>query len=405
MNLLRGPALIVPIAVSILIQHLNITFDTLAKLVLVAVGCYLTILDVRIWLVAHLKQNYVRPLFESIQMRSSTFVLDEFLQNLFQNNNWLLHCCQGCVGSFLVYAVLPTTPQQRITLLQSTLKLTDEQARTVLTSPGGIRAVLPVRLQEWFLSMSGEQQEHNEQEFEEQEQEEVCAKSADYLPTTLKEPMILDGISDPYLIDSEDYSSDESLPDDASQPQLHDEAASHCSLLSVTNVLNESHTAVPEPDNDSAGVPRNVQSAVMPPLNHDSPASLPRVLFDIVRDLLEERLCRKSSQQLLLKMGAMSAAALLAHVATSRRARNMALVVAEGTALVGMASVVAMAATMSRMYRTQQQQVETDATLTSTAALLWSAIHGKPRRWKGIVAVAVLAYFYRRNRSTGRRRA
>lgn len=140
---LRGPTILACVASYLLYPTVSqLSSSTVACICVVGLGVAVTLLDL-----FHVLHSQLRS---SIKARLDNVVLDDVLRAIFDPTEGTLAVVTSTfVGNAGMYA-LPLSREQRIRLAQSCLWTSEDQARTIMTRPGGIRELLPESMQAWL---------------------------------------------------------------------------------------------------------------------------------------------------------------------------------------------------------------------------------------------------------------
>lgn len=149
---IRGPAALALVLAVVLGPHLQqLSFETMAKLLLLFLAFGMAIMDFKHWAIQSSRQHMKRSL--------QRIVLDDLLASIFHPETGLISMCMtACLGNFALYS-LPTTSEQRVQLMQHALGSFPNcshpnadacEAERILLSPGGITELLPQAVQAWL---------------------------------------------------------------------------------------------------------------------------------------------------------------------------------------------------------------------------------------------------------------
>lgn len=146
LSLLRGPLFLSGVLLPLFARYLLLMrLETILSICLLGLGLALTCHDF-----FQLLESKAR---DFIHKSINAVVLDDVMKSLFDPCSGMLPCLMGAIiGNATIYS-LPLSTSQRARLLQSCLAGTDEEDAThILTSPGGIRQLLPRSVQQWLES-------------------------------------------------------------------------------------------------------------------------------------------------------------------------------------------------------------------------------------------------------------
>ena len=367
---------------------LQLSPEKLLYLGLFAVGLVLTLRDGMTLAKRRLRQGTLNLV--------ETTVLDDVLRSIFDpETGWIACWVSLFVGNATMYT-LPMSDEQRVRLVQSCLWTSEEQARTILTSPGGFKVMLPDNIQLWL----------------DQESSALCSPTLDASKCD---------------IDGSDHECDSSNQSEETEPS--EEEMSHVLNASsgpprgldgfssqlksgapverkpATKTRNE----IPDPATQTS---RKATPGTAPTIRAHPPYPLDAmgsILKEIASDAMK-RTCTGVPDSVIQTVGVVASAALALHLTCSPRARRIVAGAVEGTAALTLASVAAgaIAALVTKAHVTGSQQgdgatreIRYDVSSISRSLLIKlkdACISGGGgiRRLQGIIAVLVLLYVGRR---------
>lgn len=143
----RGPLLIIAVLIPYIIPYicrinLDQALETTAKIFIVLFGVAVFVQDLSVIATKRIRR-YVND-------RSNNIVVDDCLQALFDPNiGFIPTFWNSWMGGIAMYA-LPTTHEQRTQLMQHALAMNSRQAERMLHHPGGVKTLLPEKVQQWL---------------------------------------------------------------------------------------------------------------------------------------------------------------------------------------------------------------------------------------------------------------
>jgi hypothetical protein len=144
LTLLRGPFIVSAVIFAVVLPHVRqLSFHAVGLLLLLSLGLVMACLDVLL---------YTRDSIRSfLRDKLDRLVLDDCLHAMFDPDTGLVALTLSTLlGSSALYTVA-STEDQRVRLVQSGLWVTDPAvARTVLYQPGGCQYLLPAAVQKWL---------------------------------------------------------------------------------------------------------------------------------------------------------------------------------------------------------------------------------------------------------------
>ena len=352
---------------------LQLSTESLVCLGLFTVGIVITLWDVR---------RHTSNFLENL-------VLDDMLHSIFDpETGWIACFISIFVGSASMYA-FPMSSEQRVRLIQSCLSTSEEQARSILSSPGGLKVVLPEVLQNWLniddsklcvempnvkdidtniCSHECDRSNQTEETLESRE-EETKAANAMELEYSHNMGKIASRVESPYY---------------APVNRKH-------GLQSKKNTM------------DAATTPAICES------RETCPSSPLDVMGSILRDLASDaikRTCIGIPDSAIQMLAVAASAAFALHISYSPRARRTVAGVAEGSVALSFASVAvgAVAALITKAYvlgshpSDEVERSQLSSFVRSILAKLRQTCvaGGGFRRLQGIIAVLILLHVGRR---------
>jgi len=341
-------------AALILPYVLELSTQTLVCLILFCIGLFVTL------------QDALTLAEASVRRRASTFlntvVLDDVLKSWFDpETGWV--ACWTCffVGNATMYS-LPMTDNQRVRLVQSCLWTSDEQAKSILTSPGGFQVMLPEKLQLWLNGDSAE----NTRALEKNEEENECDRS---------------------------NLTEETEPSEAETKESDKERR----VPSKVNVKQDA------PSGRSRATEKKDTAAPPPLVEQNSPQTHPQYPLDAMGSILKEmamdfikRTCTRIPGSTVQGLAVAASTAFALQMYKSPRSRRIVTGAVEGTTALTFVSV-AIGAIVALITKARVLEGNQQASLIRIIlAKLKQA--GGLRRVQGMIAVLVLWHFGRRPR-------
>jgi hypothetical protein len=360
LSLMRGPLIIISVTVFLLLPYLSLlSTETFVCLLLFGLGVLISLHDFRVLLESHLRENLVRVV--------DSIVLDDILRSIFDpETGWITIFVSAFVGKASMYA-LPMTQEHRIRLIQSALWTSEEQTKTLLTSPGGIRELFPRWFRNWL-----DQEEEREEDGEEKSRQSrrECEHSQDDTEETAE--------SDPL---------DQEIVVEQKTSETRLSRGIHVDVREAPHLLERAR--------EPAGT---LSTPTEAPPEFESPLSAIRgILKELAVDILK-RTCLSMPDSVLGTIGIAATTGFALHLRSSPRARKIVAEAAEGTVCLSLA-VAAMTAIVTLVAK---QQVSAQGTRSSGAAcavarncqlLLESIRRFVPKdcgQWKAALAIIVL---------------
>jgi hypothetical protein len=367
---------------------LQLSTETVVCLGLFAVGTVITLRDV-----AKFAESRVRQ-------RTSNFlenlVLDDVMRSIFDpETGWIACWVSLFVGNASMYA-MPMSSEQRVRLIQSCLWTSEEQARSILTSPGGLKVMLPEALQVWLNRDESNlcNETLNAKEIDTDMSEHECDRSnqtEETLESCGGEP------KSPRAVDLE-----HSRPMGEVESQLE----SQCDVP-----VNRKRGLA------SKTIAIDATTRTLPPTICGPPETRPPYPLDVMGYILKEiasdiiqRTCNRIPDSAIRTLAVAASAAFALHLSYSPRARRIVAGAVEGTAALTFASVVvgAVAALVTKAHVVDNGQVDGVERRQVSSFLRLKLVKlrqicvagGGFRRLQGIIAVLVLLYVGKRR--TGR---
>lgn len=386
LQLMRGPLLMAAVTVVLTLPSLlQLSIETLVCMGLFVLGIVITL-----WDVVTFAELYVRQ-------RTSNFlenlVLEDMLHSIFDpETGWITCLISLFVGNASMYA-LPMSSEQRVRLIQSCLGTSEEQARSILSSPGGFMVMLPEALQVWLNNDDSKlcDETPNVKEIDTDIGEHECDRSNQTEETL------------------------ESCEEEIKAPNAMEGEYSH-NVGKLTSRVASSYDA---PVSRKRGLQskKNAMDASMMPAFCESPETRPPspldVMGSILRDLASDAIkhtCIGIPDYAIQTLAVAASAAFALHISCCPRARRIVAGIAEGTAALSFASVAvgAVAALITKAYVVGSHPgdgVERRQLLSSVRGILVKlrqtcVAGGGFRRLQGIIAVLILLHVGRRR--TGR---
>lgn len=176
LSLLRGPLLMATVVAALTIPYmLELSPRTLACVALFATGLWITLLDTIALAKTTLKTKACSFL--------NNIVLNDVLKSWFDpETGWVACWTAFFVGNATMFT-LPMTDDQRIRLVQSSLGIRDvQEAKNILTSPGGFQVMLPENIQQWLHkneTAKEEEEDGNEKDCDQSNQTQETEQSSE----------------------------------------------------------------------------------------------------------------------------------------------------------------------------------------------------------------------------------
>jgi len=135
----RGPLVLILVASFWLISLLStLSWNGLFGLVFLLLGLTFTLMDA-----ARFTKRHVKTLFDEL-------ILDDVLRFSFESYHALIQLFVGAVVGHTGLYALPFSQEQRVQLIQSCLSTTNEKAKKIFTTPGGVHEMLPKSMVQWL---------------------------------------------------------------------------------------------------------------------------------------------------------------------------------------------------------------------------------------------------------------
>jgi hypothetical protein len=163
MTITRGPVIVMVAVLSLTLPFLQeyglkfwnevCSISLLFHLLLLGWGIFWCLHDA-----SHMVQSFLRSFCDNLL---NHMVLDHVLKSIYDPETGWLTCLTGVlVGTSTMYG-LKMSEEQRCQLVQSSLRLPNEQmAHSILLQPGGCKALLPIPVQNWLQQQQQQQQPH-----------------------------------------------------------------------------------------------------------------------------------------------------------------------------------------------------------------------------------------------------
>jgi hypothetical protein len=301
-------------------------------------------------------------------------VLDDVLKSWFDpETGWFACWISFFIGNATMYS-LPMTDEQRVRLVQSCLWTDEEQARSILTSPGGFQVMLPEKLQLW---LNGDKVE--EIQVSSNGNENECDRS---------------------------NSTEETEPSEAETKATQD-LDEECDEREALRSDSKRGNAVKRRRGLETEKRTGSAAALPPPLFVQSPQvshhpqypldAMGTILKEMVMDFIK-RICTRIPESSVQGLAVAASAAFALQMYKSPRSRRLVINAVEGTTALTFASVavgsIAALITKARILEQSASSEQQSSFFRSILAKVHGA--GSLRRVQGMIAVLVLWYVGRR---------
>jgi hypothetical protein len=370
LSLLRGPLLMATVVAALTLPYiLELSPRTLACVALFATGLSITLADTIALAETTLKTKTCSFL--------NNIVLNDVLKSWFDpETGWVACWTAFFVGNATMYT-LPMTDDQRIRLVQSSLGIRDvQEAKNILTSPGGFQVMLPENIQQWLHGneTTKDEEDGNEKDCDQSNQTQETEQSSE---TEMRNAT--HGDNDQY--------SDEQVP--FKLDSKRDAPASR-----GVKTRAGKNNALPPP---------SIVHNSSPPCTHP-----PQYPLDVMGSILKEmasdfikRTCSSMSDSTIQRLAVTASVAFCMQMYKSPRSRRIVTGAIEGSAAFTFASV-AVGAITALVTKAHFSECPTSPSAGGQPSSLITRVRAKlrqaagVRRLQGIVAVLVLWYVGRR---------
>lgn len=374
--LLRGPLLIASASFTLLLPYLSqVSVESILKLAVIGCGLFWFCLDL-----ANLAENRIRS---SVSKFLDGIVLDDLLKSIYDPEIGLIATVVGTfVGNATMYT-LPMNSEQRTKLLQATFWIDKTQARSILSSPGGYKLLLPESLQHWLES-----------------KKEASPSQPENI--SIGPDPDADSSSDGGL-DSDDDRSDHVSRDFPETPTKEPDFRQPKDQIprQIDDQLKNCETK---------DMPHRHRSAQPTPIDiEENPTDPVKVMFGILRDMVSEKLqihAQSIPESTIETVGMTAFVALAIHLMCRRNARKAVGGALEGIFALGLSGVAAGAFSTVFARHILLGNIRDGKTLQIVAGGVATRIGTKLKRMaeknskiKGIVAVFVLSLLGSRKRA------
>ena len=419
-NVLRGPIFMGLLLLSVVVPFLQqLSIWTLTRGCLLLFATALALHDASRWCIRRVRL--------SLQKSAQKIVLDDVLLAIFHPETGVISLLVGSfLGNAAMYSFLPTTPDQRVVLVQHALDGIVEahhppqeealqRAHEILREPGGFLRLVPSSLQNW-LRMDASSDVGDA--IKTTDREEVTPPSPTATEFSSKRHQERSRISpDDPLLDGNSTASELSS---VSQVHRNGDTPVRFSSIAPTPSVQFQHE-------DKSPSRKQPQSAVedAPTLHPPPPLIRPpgqtqqhqfhEILESLFSDLTTsqlQRLCTSLPNDSTLQTISLAAAAALAlqfrYSPSARRLVHTAwhacwTLGGSATLLASVLALVTRRSVLSTRPVQQQQQLGPNwAQSIGSSIRIWVQRYGLDRRkWQGLLAAFVLCYFGRRRRRRG----